>query len=97
VTIQVLTQAREELIERTFESLKGAPRAIVHVYNSTSTVQREQVFGLDRDGIKAIAVNGARLVRSMRPVTRTPNGPSSIHRRASPGRSWTTPWRFVMQ
>jgi 2-isopropylmalate synthase len=62
VTIQVLTQAREELIERTFESLKGAPRAIVHVYNSTSTVQREQVFGLDRDGIKAIAANGARLV-----------------------------------
>jgi 2-isopropylmalate synthase len=45
VTIQVLTQAREDLIERTFEALAGAPRAIVHVYNSTSTVQREQVFG----------------------------------------------------
>ncbi len=63
VTIQVLTQAREELIARTFEALKGAPRAIVHVYNSTSTVQREQVFELDREGIKAIAVNGARLVK----------------------------------
>jgi 2-isopropylmalate synthase len=63
VTIQVLTQAREDLIARTFEALAGAPRAIVHVYNSTSTVQREQVFNLDRDGIKAIAVNGARLVR----------------------------------
>lgn len=63
VTIQVLTQAREELIARTFESLKGVPRAIVHVYNSTSTVQREQVFGLDREGIKAIAENGARLVK----------------------------------
>lgn len=63
VTIQVLTQAREDLIARTFEALDGVPRAIVHVYNSTSTVQREQVFGLDRDGIKAIAVNGARLVR----------------------------------
>lgn len=63
VTIQVLTQAREDLIARTFEALKGVPRAIVHVYNSTSTVQREQVFGLDREGIKAIAVNGARLVR----------------------------------
>jgi 2-isopropylmalate synthase len=65
VTIQVLTQAREELINRTFEALEGVPRAIVHVYNSTSTVQREQVFGLDRDGIKAIAVNGARLVKEL--------------------------------
>jgi len=63
VTIQVLTQAREDLIARTFEALRGAPRAIVHVYNSTSTVQREQVFEQDRDGIKAIAVNGARLVK----------------------------------
>ena len=50
VTIQVLTQARPELIEKTFEALKGARRAIVHVYNSTSTVQREQVFGLERAG-----------------------------------------------
>ncbi|MEE4280069.1 MAG: 2-isopropylmalate synthase [Halieaceae bacterium] len=64
VTIQVLTQAREDLIARSFEALDGAPRAIVHVYNSTSTVQREQVFGLDRDGIRAIAENGARLVRA---------------------------------
>jgi len=63
VTVQVLTQAREDLIRRTFEALEGVPRAIVHVYNSTSTVQREQVFGLDREGIKAIAVNGARLVQ----------------------------------
>ncbi|WP_020682025.1 2-isopropylmalate synthase [Marinobacterium rhizophilum] len=62
VTIQVLTQARDELIARTFESLRGVRRAIVHLYNSTSTVQREQVFGLDREGIKAIAVNGARTV-----------------------------------
>ncbi|MEM6773930.1 MAG: 2-isopropylmalate synthase [Pseudomonadota bacterium] len=63
VTIQVLTQAREDLIVRTFDALRGAPRAIVHVYNSTSTVQREQVFELDRAGICAIAENGARLVR----------------------------------
>jgi 2-isopropylmalate synthase len=62
VTIQVLTQARDELIARTFESLRGARRAIVHLYNSTSTVQREQVFGLDREGIKAIAVKGAHTV-----------------------------------
>lgn len=61
VTIQVLTQCREHLIERTFESLRGAKRAIVHFYNSTSTLQRRVVFGLDRDGIKDIATQGARL------------------------------------
>jgi len=65
VTIQVLTQARAGLIARTYEALKGAKRAIVHVYNSTSTVQREQVFGLDRAGILEIAVNGATMVRDM--------------------------------
>ncbi len=63
VTIQVLTQARPDLIEKTFEALKGVHRAVVHVYNSTSTVQREQVFGLDRQGIVDIAVRGAELVR----------------------------------
>ncbi|MEX2130236.1 MAG: 2-isopropylmalate synthase [Pseudohongiellaceae bacterium] len=63
VTIQVLTQARDELIERTFESLKGTKRAIMHVYNSTSVVQRRKVFKTDRAGIVAIAVNGARVVK----------------------------------
>lgn len=63
VTIQVLTQAREDLISRSYEALAGAKNAIVHVYNSTSTVQREQVFGRDRAGIKEIAVQGARWVR----------------------------------
>jgi 2-isopropylmalate synthase len=63
VTIQVLVQAREELIARTFEALRGVRRAVVHVYNSTSTVQREQVFGLDRQGIIDIAVNGAKMVK----------------------------------
>ena len=62
VTIQVLTQARDELIDRSFESLKGAKRAIMHLYNSTSTLQRRVVFGLDRAGIAAIAVNGAKRV-----------------------------------
>jgi 2-isopropylmalate synthase len=61
VVIQVLTQCREHLIERTFESLRGAKRAIVHFYNSTSTLQRRVVFGLDRDGITDIATQGARL------------------------------------
>src|ERR1700728_2348275 len=63
VTIQVLTQARPELIARTYESLKGARRAIVHVYNSTSVAQRRVVFRTDRAGIVAIAVRGATLVR----------------------------------
>ena len=63
VTVQVLTQAREDLIARSFESLKGAKSAVMHVYNSTSTVQREQVFGLDRDGIKQIAIRGAEWVK----------------------------------
>jgi 2-isopropylmalate synthase len=62
VTIQVLTQAREELIERTFESLTGAKRAIVHLYNSTSTLQRRVVFREDRAGITKIAVEGAELI-----------------------------------
>jgi 2-isopropylmalate synthase len=61
VVIQVLTQCREPLIDRTFESLVGAKRAIVHLYNSTSTLQRRVVFGLDRDGITDIATQGARL------------------------------------
>ena len=65
VHIQVLTQARPELIERTYQALEGAKRAIVHVYNSTSTVQREQVFGMDREGVKQIAVNGAKLVKEI--------------------------------
>jgi 2-isopropylmalate synthase len=63
VTVQVLVQAREDLMRRTFEAIRGVHRAIVHVYNSTSIVQRRVVFGMDKDGVKEIAVNGARLVR----------------------------------
>jgi 2-isopropylmalate synthase len=65
VTVQVLTQARPELITRTFESLKGARRAIVHLYNSTSTTQRRVVFKLDPAGIVDIAVKGAALIREL--------------------------------
>jgi len=65
VTIQVLTQAREELITRTFDAIRGAKRAIVHLYNSTSTLQRRVVFGLDRAGIIDIAVKGTQLVKSL--------------------------------
>src|SRR5438309_5891955 len=67
VTIQVLTQARDELIERTFESLVGAKHAIVHLYNSTSALQRRVVFGLDRPGIVGIAVKGAEQIRRLAP------------------------------
>ena len=65
VIIQVLTQAREPLIKRTFESIKGAKNAIVHLYNSTSTLQRRVVFGLDKAGIKKIATDGAELCLSL--------------------------------
>ena len=65
VTIQVLTQCRQDLIERTYESIRGAREAIVHFYNSTSTLQRKVVFGLDKAGITEIAVNAARLCRKL--------------------------------
>ena len=65
VNIQVLTQSRNELIERTFESLKGAKRAIVHFYNSTSTLQRRVVFNQDKEGIKKIALDGANKIKNL--------------------------------
>jgi len=65
VTIQVLTQAREDLVRRTFESIRGARRAIVHLYNSTSTLQRRVVFGLPREGIVDIAVRATELIREL--------------------------------
>ena len=72
VIIQVLTQAREPLIDRTFESIKGAKQAVVHLYNSTSTLQRRVVFAQDRDGVKKIATDAAayclKLVDSVKPT-----------------------------
>ena len=68
VWIQVLVQSRDELIERTYESLKGAKRAIVHFYNSTNPLQREVVFNLDKAGIKDIAVHAARTCKSLEPT-----------------------------
>ena len=65
VTIQVLTQAREELIARTFESVRGAKNVIMHLYNSTSTLQRKVVFGLERHGIVEIAVRGAEQIKQL--------------------------------
>ena len=63
VKIQVLTQARPHLIQKTFEALEGVKEAIVHIYNSTSILQRDVVFNMSKDEIKSIAVDGARLVK----------------------------------
>jgi 2-isopropylmalate synthase len=71
VTIQVLTQAREDLISRTLESVRGARRAIVHLYNSTSETQRRVVFRSDREGIKELAVSGAKWCLEFRDLAGT--------------------------
>ena len=87
VAIQALTQCRPELIERTFEAVKGAKAVIVHFYNSTSTLQREVVFRTDMKGVTEIAVAAARQVKaSPRPIRRPPSS-SSIRPRASPAPS----------
>ena len=65
VTVQVLTQCRDHIIRRTFEAVKGAPRAVIHFYNSTSVAQREQVFHKSREEIKKIATDGAKLVKQL--------------------------------
>jgi 2-isopropylmalate synthase len=84
VTIQVLTQSRDELIRRTFEAIEGAKNVIVHLYNSTSTLQRRVVFGLDRAGIVDIATSGARLI-----------GELSAKRKAGPVRFQYSPESFT--
>ncbi len=65
VTVQVLTQCRDHIIRKTFEAVQGAPRAVIHFYNSTSVAQREQVFKMSREEIKQIAVDGAKLVKQL--------------------------------
>ena len=65
VTVQVLTQAREHIIKKTFEAVKGAPHAVIHLYNSTSVAQREQVFKKDKEQIKQIAINGAKMLKEL--------------------------------
>ena len=65
VTVQVLTQAREHIIKKTFEAVKGAPHAVIHLYNSTSVAQREQVFKKSREEVKKLAVDGAILLRDL--------------------------------
>ncbi|MGN0351954.1 MAG: 2-isopropylmalate synthase [Roseburia sp.] len=65
VTVQVLTQAREHIIRKTFEAVKGAPHAVIHLYNSTSVAQREQVFKKDKEEIKQLAIDGAKLLKEL--------------------------------
>ena len=90
VTIQVLTQGRDHLIERTYDAIRGAKQAIVHLYNSTSILQRRVVFGLDQDGIVDIATQGARLCASCRRPSRTPRSSTSTRRSPTPAPSWTS-------
>ena len=85
VTIQVLTQARDHLIERTFESLQGAPRAIVHLYNAVAPVMRRVVLGMDEDDIVELATTHARMFNELAAqAAGTRSGPSSTRRRCSP-------------
>jgi len=93
VTIQVLVQCRQELIERTYECLQGAPRAIVHFYNSTNPLQREVVFGLDKDGIIDVAVNGAKLCRKLEHAA----GETSIRYEYSPESFTLTEPEFAIE
>lgn len=99
MTIQVLTQCRPELITRTFEACQGAPRAIVHFYNSTSILQRRVVFRADRDAVKKIATDGAQMC-----VEEAEKYPDTLWRfeycrSPTPAPSWSTrlrcatPWR----
>ena len=89
-TIAVLTQARPELIERTFEAIEGARRAIVHLYNSTSTTQRRVVFRLDKAGITDLAVRGTDALQEAGREDRRRRSSSSTRRRASTRPSSTT-------
>ena len=87
----MLVQCRQELIERTFESLAGAPRAVVHFYNSVSELQRRVVFGLDKAGIVDIAVKAAELCKKYEAqVGRDRRSGTSTRPRASPGPSRTS-------
>ncbi len=83
VTVQVLTQAREHIIRKTFEAVKGAPHAVIHLYNSTSVAQREQVFKKDKEQIKQLAIDGAKLLKELAAETdgdfRFEYSPESFH------------------
>ena len=84
VTLQVLTQSRRDLIETTFESLRGAPTAIVHLYNAVSPAWRKIVFGMSKDEIRQIAIEARRSCAIARRRSPTPTGGSNIRPRPSP-------------
>jgi 2-isopropylmalate synthase len=88
VTLQVLTQAREPLIRRTFEALAGARSAIVHLYNATAPVMRRVVLGLDEDGVVDLATTHARLVRDLAQADPCTRWTSSIRRKCSQAPNW---------
>ena len=96
VTIQLLTQAREHIIRKTFEAVKGAPKAIVHVYNSTSVAQREQVFKKSKEEILKIAVDGAALLKKLADETegnfQFEYSPESLQ-----AQNRNTLWKYAMQ
>ena len=96
VTVQVLTQCRDHIIRKTFEAVKGAPRAVIHFYNSTSVAQREQVFHKSREEIKKIATDGAKLVKQLSQEYEG-NFLLSTAPRALPAPRWTMPWRSATQ
>ena len=103
VIVQVLSQCREDQIEKTFESIEGCKQAVVHIYNSTSTLQRDVVFGKDRQAIIDIAVEGTKWVKERAEKSRRGlrNSPVrsilNIPPRALPARSWILPWRSAQQ
>ena len=97
VTVQVLTQCRDHIIRKTFEAVKGAPRAVIHFYNSTSVAQREQVFHKSREEIKKIATDGAKLVKAAEPESTRATSCLSTAPRALPAPRWTMLWRSATQ
>jgi 2-isopropylmalate synthase len=91
----MLVQSKEELIERTFESIRGAPRAIVHLYNSTSPAQRRITFGIDKQGVIDIAVRGTKQIKDRVKTCRARKSASSIRRKASPPPRSISRWKFA--
>ena len=91
VTVQVLTQAREHIIKKTFEAVKGAPHAVIHLYNSTSVAQREQVFKKSKEEVKKLAVDGAILLRDLAALH------LSTVRKVSREQRLITRWKSAMQ
>ena len=97
VALQVLTQAREHLIKRSFESLQGAQKAIVHLYNSTSPLQRRVTFGMSKEEIKNIAVEGVRLVKKLLPELPDTEVQLEYSPESFPILKWIMPSRCAMR